>query len=401
MLILPFWKKRAVADNRNKRSLKVKNSRRDFLRMGAGVMLAGGFGARTVRADLAPLSVKEIQINVGATAEFTALHVSDSHLTLVNDDDAGDTRKINLANNRSRTFPNAEHYLGEAIAAARANHELLLHTGDLIDFVSCGNLECASQTFTADDWYASSGNHEFSKYVGEATEDAAYKADSYDLVQAAFPNDITFASRVVNGVNFVAIDDVYYNVTEAQHELFELEVAKGLPIILMCHVPFYLPGLCAEQLAHGSCAYVTGAPLEITSQYPAARAAQQQTDQPTADFIAWLKEQPLLKGILCGHLHKYHEERFSPTAMQYVCSGGFQGQVQRITFTTRTGGATVGTWSSAAHGVSGAGTIDTHWHTSGAATEEHLLDTRYYAEGQSERSLLDTLTRIGTVLLTR
>ena len=369
--------------------------------MGAGAWLASRLGAYADSA-LPPLSVKEIRINAGASAPFTALHVSDSHLTLVNDDDAGDTRKVNLANSRSRTFPNAEHYLAQAIATARANHELLLHTGDLIDFVSCGNLARAAQTFAADDWYVSSGNHEFSKYVGEAVEDAAYKADSYARVQAAYPNDLTFASRVVNGVNFVAIDDVYYNVTEAQHALFEQEVAKGLPIILMCHVPFYLPGLCAEQLAHGTSAAVTGAPLEITSQYPADRAAQQRTDQPTADFIAWLKEQPLLKGILCGHLHKYHEERFSPTAMQYVCSGGYMGQVQRVTFTTETGEVPSATWGSPAHGASDAGVLDTRYRASGAVTDGQLVDSRFFAEGQgSYASLLDTVTQVGTTMLLR
>ncbi|MBQ7190801.1 MAG: metallophosphoesterase [Kiritimatiellae bacterium] len=377
----------------------MKCGRREFLEMSAGAWLASRLGARA-DSQLPPLSIKQIRIPVDVTQPFSALHVSDSHLTLVNEDDAGDTRKINLANSRSRIFPNAEYYLGEAVATARARNELLLHTGDLIDFVSYGNLERASQTFAADDWYATSGNHEFSKYVGEATEDAAYKAESYDRVQAAFPNDLTFASRVVNGVNFVAIDDVYYNVTEAQHALFEQEVAKGLPIILLCHVPFYLPGLCAEQLAQDSSAYVTGAPLEVTSQYPSARAAQQRTDQPTADFLAWLKEQPLLKGILCGHLHKYHEERFSPTAMQYVCSGNFQGEVQRITFAADV--STPASGSFPASDASLPGRLDTRWHAAGGTDTESLLDTRFFAEGRTDgESVLDTKTRIGTVLFTR
>ena len=312
--------------------------------MGAGAWLASRLGAYADSA-LPPLSVKEIRIDVGASASFTALHVSDSHLTLVNGDDAGDTRKINLANSRIQTFPNAEHYLAQAIATARANHELLLHSGDLIDFVSCGNLERAAQTFAADDWYVSSGNHEFSKYVGEAVEDVAYKADSYARVQAAYPNDLTFASRVVNGVNFVAIDDVYYNVTEAQHALVAKEVEKGLPIVLLCHVPFYGPKLYdyVMKSTGNRCAYVTGAPIECTSTYEAGktypsgqewrhRGVQQRTDKPTADFIAWLREQKLLKAILCGHLHHAFHERFSPTAMQHVCSATFKGEGYAIRF---------------------------------------------------------------------
>ena len=317
----------------------MKYSRRNFLQMSAGALLASEFAAfgadakpRT-RAKFAPLKVKEIRIEAGASKPFTAMQVSDTHLTLVNAAEK-DARKVNLAMSRHTIFPWSEHYFDEAVHLARSKGDLLLHTGDMIDFVSQANLAYTERAFASDDWYASSGNHEFSKYVGEAKEDAAYKADSYDRVQAAFPNDLTFCSRVVNGINFVAIDDVYYNVTESQHELFRKEVEKGLPIILMCHVPFYLPGLCADQQRGNvaNCAYVTGAPLEITSKYNPSRAEQQKTDGPTGAFVAWLKDQKLLKGILCGHLHKFHEERFSATAMQYVCSATYRGEVQRVTF---------------------------------------------------------------------
>lgn len=49
-------------------------------------------------------------------------------------------------------------------------------------------------------------------------------------------------------------------------------------------------------------------------------------------FIAWLKEQPLLKAILCGHMHRFFEERFSPTAMQYVVGANYLGDAQVIHF---------------------------------------------------------------------
>ena len=146
-------------------------------------------------------------------------------------------------------------------------------------------------------------------------------------------------------MNFVAIDDVYYNVTEAQHALFAKEVEKGLPIVLLCHVPFYGPKLYdyVMKATKNKCAYVTGAPLACTSTYEAGktypagqewryRSVQQKTDKPTADFIAWLKEQKLLKAILCGHLHHFFKERFSPTAMQYVCSATFKGDATAIRF---------------------------------------------------------------------
>ena len=46
--------------------------------MGAGAWLASRLGAYADSA-LPPLSVKEIRIDAGASASFTALHVSHSH----------------------------------------------------------------------------------------------------------------------------------------------------------------------------------------------------------------------------------------------------------------------------------------------------------------------------------
>ena len=318
-------------------------NRREFLTLGAGAVLAAELPVLAAkRAPLPPLRLETIEIPVGASKPFGAIQVSDTHIVRV--DNRDDERKMKLAAGR-RFAPWGEHYLDEAIHAAKERGDLLLHTGDLIDFVSAANLDCAAVHFAAGDWFVSSGNHEFSRYVGEAKEDDAYKRESYARVQDAYPNDLTFSSRVVNGVNFVAIDDVYYNVTEAQHALFAKEIEKGLPIVLLCHVPFYGPKLYEYVMreTNNKCAYVTGAPLSCTSTYEAGktypagqewrhRSVQQKTDKPTADFIAWLKEQKLLKAILCGHLHRFFQERFSPTAMQYVCSATFKGDATAIRF---------------------------------------------------------------------
>lgn len=287
--------------------------------------------------------LRKITINVGATSPFSALHISDTHLTRV--DGRNDERKINLAASRSRIFPWAEHYFDVAVRYAREKRLMLLHTGDLQDFVSEANLEFIEEQLGLGQWFASAGNHEYSQYVGEAKEDAAYKAQSYAKVQAAYPNDLRVASQVVNGVNFVAIDDVYYNVTAEQHELLRREVEKGLPIVLMCHVPLYTPEHCRTILAgnRGKAGYVTGAPLEITETYesnpnrPASeqwrnRSVQQRADKPTLEFIAWLKQQPLLKAILCGHTHEFYQERFSPTAIQYTVGAGYKGYAYEIEF---------------------------------------------------------------------
>ncbi|MBQ5718979.1 MAG: hypothetical protein IIV65_00335 [Alistipes sp.] len=146
-------------------------------------------------------------------------------------------------------------------------------------------------------------------------------------------------------MNFVAFDDVYYNVTAEQHAAIKREFERGLPVVLMCHVPLYTPEHCRSILAgnKGLAGYMTGAPLELTETYqqdpsrPASeqwrnRSVQQRADESTLAFIAWLKEQPLLKAILCGHTHSFYQERFSPTAIQYTVEAGYMGGAYEIEF---------------------------------------------------------------------
>ncbi|MBR1927910.1 MAG: metallophosphoesterase [Bacteroidales bacterium] len=291
----------------------------------------------------APLNIKEITIEAGASKPFDVMHVSDTHIVLA--DSRDDDRKALLAARRTRYMGYGEHYLDEAIRYANEKGMYMMHTGDMCDFVSEAGLDLAAKHMLMADWFVCAGNHEYSKYVGEAKEDEAYKASSREAVQSAYPNDLTFASRVINGVNFVAVDDVYYYFTENQKVLMEKEIAKGLPVILLVHVPLYTPEFCKSELeaTKGNCAYLTGVPLEITETYdpgktyPAGeewryRKVQQRADKPTLDFIAWLKEQKLLKGILAGHMHHFFEERFSPTAVQYTVGATYNGDVQVVHF---------------------------------------------------------------------
>jgi len=340
--------------------------RRDFIKVSgaaaAGVALVGCTpkGGRSPQAEMPPLpdfsdrirrdagrfeplNIKEITIHVGAKKPFDVMHVSDTHI--VRADERDDERKAKVAAWRTGSMGYGEHYLDEAIRYARERGMYMMHTGDLYDFVSEANLDIAARHMLEADWFVCAGNHEFSKYVGEAKEDEAYKASSFEAVQGAFPNDIFFASRVINGVDFVAVDDVYYHFTARQLELMKAEVSKGLPIVLLIHVPLYTPEFCASELeaTDGNCAYLTGAPLEITETfdrgvtYPAGeewryRKVQQRADEPTLAFLAWLKEQPLLKGILCGHMHRYFEERFSQTAIQYCVGATYHGDAQVVHF---------------------------------------------------------------------
>ncbi len=288
---------------------------------------------------------RRLEVPVGAARPFTALLLADTHLTRC---DARDDERRNTlaAARRQGEFRDAERFLREALAAARERRpDLLLHAGDVIDFTSEANFAAAAAVFAENDWFGCVGNHEFSRYVGEAREDAEYKAASAGRVAAVWPNDISFASRVVNGVNFVAADNVYYHFTEEQLELMEREVAKGLPIVLLCHVPLYAPGLYAAVMARtsGVCSYQCGVPDELVDTWKKERdfpqgeewrdrRVQQRADAPTKAFVEYAKAQPLLKAVLCGHTHFFWQEHLSPTAVQIVCPGTYIGEALELRF---------------------------------------------------------------------
>lgn len=308
--------------------------RRQFLLCGGAGLLATALCPSRARASVVgipPLTVTRHTVKVGLTRPLSVLHVSDTHLSFC--DGRNDTRKMILASRRFAEMARAEHYLDEALRFAEREHLMFVHTGDLIDFTSQANFDMVRGHLVGVDSLVCAGNHEFSQYVGEAKEDAAYKAASYAEVQKHYPNDLTFFGREVHGVNFIAVDNVYYDFTEAQLALLEKEITKGLPIVVLCHVPLYSEALHARLLAAqgGKCAYMCGTPDGLLGSDP-MRVEQQRANAVTKAFVERLRKEPLVKAILCGHVHCPESDRFSPTAITYVAGANYLGDVSRIDF---------------------------------------------------------------------
>ena len=273
------------------------------------------------------MAIMETKLHIGVEKPFTVLHMSDTHLTLADLRDG--ERKVTLAEKRLKYFPHAEEMLTLADELAAKHNAPILHTGDLIDFVSLANLERAKEFVDSHDLFMAAGNHEFSLYVGEAWEDAAYRNRSLAKVQACFRNDIRMSSRVIGGVNFVALDDGYYLFEEEQLDFLKAEVAKGLPIVLMMHNPLYEKEFF-EQISYRReeiglkpaatppCAYLTGVPAELIGHYDDHRRRQQTPDEVTLRTVEYIRSCPLIRGILAGHVHYSHVARLREDAPQII-----------------------------------------------------------------------------------
>ena len=281
--------------------------------------------------EVTPSAVKtkviKTNLHIGVEKPFTVIHMSDTHLTRADLRDG--ERKVTLGEKRAMYFPHAEEMIELADGLAHQYDAPILHTGDLIDFVSQANLERAKEFVDSHDFFMAAGNHEFSLYVGEAWEDADYRNQSLAQVQSAFGNDIRMSSRIIGGVNFVALDDGYYLFEEEQLDFLKGEVAKGLPIVLMMHNPLYEKKFF-EQISYRReeiglkpaatppCAYLTGVPAELICHYDDHRRRQQTPDEVTLRTVEYIRTCPLIRGILAGHVHYSLVTRLHEDAPQII-----------------------------------------------------------------------------------
>lgn len=273
------------------------------------------------------VKVLETKLHIGVEKPFTVIHLSDTHLTYADLRDG--ERKVALGEKRARIFPHAEEMLALADELAAQYNAPILHTGDLIDFVSQANLERAAKFVSGHDFFMAAGNHEFSQYVGEAWEDAAYRNESLAKVQAAFDNDIRMSSRIIGGVNFVALDDGYYLFEEEQLAFLRGEAEKGLPIVLMMHNPLYEKEYF-EQISYRReeiglrpaektpCAYLTGVPAALIGHYDDHRRRQQTPDEITLRTVEYIRTCPLIRAVLAGHVHYSHVAKLNENAPQII-----------------------------------------------------------------------------------
>ena len=321
------------------------DSRRDFI----GKALAGGFiasaatlparggvvGGKTVKDLSAPWgpALQYVHVNLGLEKPFSVLHISDTHLSAAYPTECEDLRRV--SKERTECFGGMQEVaLATSLYWAQRDCDYVVHTGDLVDFQSEANIDLVRKYLGAEFCaFGAIGNHEYecrrAKSGGLKSGTAAYNEAARAALKDAYPFDLTFASKVINGVNFVMLDNVFGTVTRSQADRFVAEVGKGLPIILCMHVPFF-----TDWLWRASCRYwkyrhrkFRNGPVDPTGDFKA-----QQNDRTTADFIAYLKSVPLLRGILTGHLHVGIIGRFSKTAMEYVVGGNYAFNAQEVLF---------------------------------------------------------------------
>lgn len=281
------------------------------------------------------LNIVTTNIEVGASEPFSLLHITDSHISLADERDTDEIKQH--ADARRTEFEGAygkgssDAFFKAQIQYAAENDLTVACTGDLIDFLSHANLDYLGHAFDGvkDHIYAA-GNHDFCHFVGRAKEDAQYKRDNMKKVAPFVKSNMLFDSKVINGVNLVTLDNSYYLISDGQTGMLRAEAAKGFPIILFVHNPFYVEELAEHQMKKTPCAYVVGAPERYIEKYTPDRQLQQRPDAATLRAIDYIMEEKLIKAVFAGHLHYNFECKLENGVMQYCTEAGYRGGARRI-----------------------------------------------------------------------
>ncbi len=245
-------------------------------------------------------------IHIGIKEPFSFLHASDTHITYADERDG--ERKLILAENRSKRGRDSVKNLETIKNKAISENKTVIYTGDLIDFVSELNIEKAKEFTDSVDVFMAAGNHEFSLYLGEEKEDAAYRNRSLAKIQAIYKNNIRFSSREINGVLFVALDNSYYLIDKEQLDFLKAECNKGLPVILCMHTPLYTRELYdIMRQDTNDPAYLMSVPEELMADYSEDRYEQQKQDDVTAEAYDYIVSSEAIKALITGHIHTDYE----------------------------------------------------------------------------------------------
>ena len=336
-------------------------SRRSFIAIGAGAFASAGvmplFAAKDRQqwyeeqitgSALLDMPMMEgfkptmLEIKVGATNPFEVLQISDSHLVTLGSDDIAKADKEDLAQFRRRlkVFGHPENCIlfGAALAYAKAKNLPILHTGDLLDFLSDGGLAQVRRDMAGRDWLYAIGNHEYSGSAKPSPKREWLKGARQEL-EKTYPNAIPCAARVINGVNIVTSDNVGMSndVFDAQFAAIRREFVKGLPTVLTYHIPFYTP-----ELAEHSVDVVQTTPghwarnilKTVSDLHRGWLAACPGKDDLKINkaLVEWLPKQRNLKALLCGHKHFEFKSPFCENVTQYVCGATFNGNAYHIRF---------------------------------------------------------------------
>lgn len=285
------------------------------------------------------LDIKKTTLDIGLKKPVSFLHITDTHIV----------RDSKKKNDRAAVFGTTdeqiEHYFLKALEYAKENNLPIVHTGDLVDYITDENLAFLDEFFNGADYIFAPGSHDFVHLIPGSkehydwreagnSEDDAYKVGQIKLIAPHIKNNMYFASKIVGEVNFVAIDNSYLHITEGQLDALKAEVAKGYRVVVAMHVPIHSKAL--QELDISPRENLCSTPEEqkefaIKNNKPNLAEDIRFYDDATWRTIEYIKNEPSIKLVLTGHRHFNFLEECSKGKFQIISRANCLGSVHEIT----------------------------------------------------------------------
>lgn len=248
----------------------------------------------------------------GCTAPFRVLHVSDSHITSL---DSRDSVNMIYSRRMSKAYKSAYDTEGNYLSwenafslvmekAVKDSVDLIALTGDIINFPSEKAVEFVMEELkkTGIPFIFVPGNHDWhlEGYPGQlecikkewcrSVLSPLFQGQSYD-----------FSSVVINGVNIIALDNSTYQISDLQLQKFENELKKGMPVMILMHIPVYFQTSGKMVMGNPEWGWKSDRNYQLERR---ERWSVEGNRQSTYRFIELMKSYKHGVIILCGHTHK-------------------------------------------------------------------------------------------------
>lgn len=242
------------------------------------------------------------------------VHIADTHL--FTDDDRGIpyqdySHRMAKAYNQTKHFKtqvktHPEEAFEQALAYAKdVEADVITLVGDIFSFPAEAAIEWALSKLEDIDipYIYTAGNHDW-HYEGmegtlESLRDTWIEKRLKPLYQGNHP---LMAAYDVKGIRFLAIDNSTYQINEEQLAFFREQVASGMPLVLLVHIPMYAPG---KSISFGCGNPSWGAAtdrnfdIERRPKWP-----EKGHTQTTFKFHQEVFNAPNLLAIFAGHIHR-------------------------------------------------------------------------------------------------
>ncbi|NET33436.1 MAG: metallophosphoesterase [Cyanothece sp. SIO1E1] len=242
------------------------------------------------------------------------VHIADTHL--FKDDDRGIPYRV-YSDRMAKAYNETTHFKTQAkthpeeafeqtLAYAKdVQADVITLVGDIFSFPSEAAIEWVLSKLkdTGIPYIYTAGNHDW-HYEGmegslESLRDTWIERRLLPLYQGNHP---LMAAYDIKGIRFLAIDNSTYQINEEQLAFLRDQVASGMPLVLLVHIPLYAPG---KSISFGCGNPNWGATtdrnfsIERRPKWP-----EEGHTQTTFKFYKEVFNAPNLIGIFAGHIHR-------------------------------------------------------------------------------------------------